>query len=259
MRYFIGCVVDSWGCYVEPGKVESVHEWPMPKLIREIRKFLGLTGFYRPFVKRYVAMVKPLFEVTNTTASGGTRLFIWIADLEVAFEGLKHALMTAPILSQQAMEAIADIMEFVNQNEIPGDLTIHSDGQAAIARVSHTGTGPGQDRAIRIVKAVQQRKERGWRTSIEWVLGHSGISGNERADQLAGEAAAEKKTGRTSIAWLKERISQHYSMAKDTETERGKDSILPQPLRSRFWMVPQIDLLAQLLRSEPAIGYVHPT
>jgi hypothetical protein len=73
------------------------------------------------------------------------------------------------------MEAIADIMEFVNQNEIPGDLTIHSDAQAAIARVSHTGTGPGEDRAIRVVKAVQKRKERGWRTSIEWVLGHSGI------------------------------------------------------------------------------------
>jgi hypothetical protein len=65
------------------------------------------------------------------------------------------------------MEAIADIMEFVNQNEIRGDLTIDSDAQAAIARVSHTGTGPGQDRAIRVVMAVQKRKERGWRMSIE--------------------------------------------------------------------------------------------
>jgi hypothetical protein len=50
-----------------------------------------------------------------------------------------------------AMEAIADSMEFVNQNEIPGDLTIYSDAQEAIARVSHTGTGPGQARAIRVV------------------------------------------------------------------------------------------------------------
>jgi hypothetical protein len=52
------------------------------------------------------------------------------------------------------VEAIGDIMEFVNQNEIPGDLTIHSDAQAAIARVSHTWTGQVQDRPIRIVKAV---------------------------------------------------------------------------------------------------------
>jgi hypothetical protein len=41
------------------------------------------------------------------------------------------------------VEAIADIMEFVNQNEIPVDPTIHSDAQAAIARVTHTGSGPG--------------------------------------------------------------------------------------------------------------------
>jgi hypothetical protein len=61
-----------------------------------------------------------------------------------------------------------------------GDLTIHSDAQAAIARVSHTGTEPRQDRAIRVVKAVQKLKERGWRTSIEWVLGQSGISANEQ-------------------------------------------------------------------------------
>jgi hypothetical protein len=66
------------------------------------------------------------------------------------------------------------------------------------------------------------------------VLGHSGIEGNERADKLAGEVAAEKKPGRTSIVWLKERISLHYSMAKDTETERGKDSILPPAPKKSF-------------------------
>jgi hypothetical protein len=37
----------------------------------------------------------------------------------------------------------------------------NKDAQAAIARVSHTGSGPGQDRAIWVVKAVQKRTERG--------------------------------------------------------------------------------------------------
>jgi hypothetical protein len=52
-----------------------------------------------------------------------------------------------------------------------------------------------------VVQAVQHRPARGWRTSIPWVPGHTGIAGNERADQLAGKAASEKRNGRTSIAW----------------------------------------------------------
>jgi hypothetical protein len=131
------------------------------------------------------------------------------------------------------MEAIANIMDYVNNNEIVGDLTIHSDAQAAIALVGHTGTRPAKDRAIRVVKAVQQH-QRGWRTRMEWVPGHTGITGNERADQLAGEAASHKQKGRTSIAWLKERISQHYTATKEMETQKGKHSILPPAPKKSF-------------------------
>jgi ribonuclease HI len=125
-------------------------------------------------------------------------------------------------------------LQYVTRNKIAGDVTIHSDAQAAIARVGHTGTGPWQGRAIRVVKAVEHRAAQGWRTCIEWVLGHTGIAGNEWADQLAGKAASEKQKGRTSIAWLKKHISQHYTMAKDTEVAKGSTQSFRQPPKNRF-------------------------
>jgi hypothetical protein len=106
-------------------------------------------------------------------------------------------------------------------------VTIHSDAQAAIARVAHTGTGPGQDRATRVVKAVKDRSAQGWRTCVERVPCHTGIAGNERADQLTGEAASEKQKGRTSIAY--------YTMGKETEVDKGKHSIIP-PLPTKSFL-----------------------
>jgi hypothetical protein len=93
------------------------------------------------------------------------------------------------------VEAIADILEYINRNQILGDVTIHSDAQAATARVGHRGTGRGKDCAIRVVKAVDGRLARGWTTCIEWVPGHTGFASNECADQLAREAAVDKHTG----------------------------------------------------------------
>jgi hypothetical protein len=63
-----------------------------------------------------------------------------------------------------------------------------------------------------------------------------------RADQLAGEAASDRQKGRTSIAWLNERIAQHYTTAKDTETDKRKVTILHQTPRSHSWIVLQIGL-----------------
>jgi hypothetical protein len=62
----------------------------------------------------------------------------------------------------EEVEEIANILEYITRNQIPGDMTIRSDAQAAIARVAHTGTGPGQDRAVRVVTAVKNPLAQGW-------------------------------------------------------------------------------------------------
>jgi hypothetical protein len=54
------------------------------------------------------------------------------------------------------------------------------------------------------------------------------------------------------------RISLQESMAQDTEPETGKDLIFPPAPKNSFLDRAQTGLLAQLLRSDPSIGFVHP-
>ena len=80
---------------IKPGldKLQGVRDFPVPKTKTNIRSFLGLTGFYRKFVKNYAYIAKPLTELTRDDAP-----FIWTEAHQNAFESLKKVLMTDPVL-----------------------------------------------------------------------------------------------------------------------------------------------------------------
>ncbi|GJV39847.1 putative reverse transcriptase domain-containing protein [Tanacetum coccineum] len=48
---FLGHVIDSQGIYVDSTKIKSIKDWASPKTATEIRRFLGLVGYYRRFIK----------------------------------------------------------------------------------------------------------------------------------------------------------------------------------------------------------------
>jgi len=70
-------------------------------------------------------------------------------------------------------------------------VTILLDSQAAIARLRHTQPGPGQALAIQAHAIAKRLHTQGRQPTIQWVPGHAGVEGNEKADQVAKQAASK--------------------------------------------------------------------
>lgn len=62
---YLGQVISSKGVSTDPKKVRSVRDWPVPSTVKEVRSFLGLSGYYRRFIEKYAEKAKPLTHLTE--------------------------------------------------------------------------------------------------------------------------------------------------------------------------------------------------
>lgn len=60
---YLGHVVSEEGIQADPDKIEAIASWPIPKTTKDVRKFLGFTGYYRRFIKNYATIVRPLNDL----------------------------------------------------------------------------------------------------------------------------------------------------------------------------------------------------
>jgi hypothetical protein len=78
----------------DESKIKDVIEWPSPQNLKELRGFLGLSGYYRKFVRAYGVLSKPLSNLLRKHVP-----FVWTSETEAAFQALKAALVSAPVLA----------------------------------------------------------------------------------------------------------------------------------------------------------------
>ncbi|XP_054797653.1 uncharacterized mitochondrial protein AtMg00860-like [Prosopis cineraria] len=90
---YLGHIVSSAGVEVDQTKVMKIQNWPIPLNVKQLRGFLGLTGYYRRFIKKYAQIVAPLTKLLQKD------VFQWGEDAQVAFKTLKQALTQAPVLA----------------------------------------------------------------------------------------------------------------------------------------------------------------
>ena len=71
----------------------GVLNWPIPKIVRDVRKFLGLTNYYRQFVKDFAKIARSLNNLTRKDKKWNQGV-----KQQKAFEQLKKVFMSWPLL-----------------------------------------------------------------------------------------------------------------------------------------------------------------
>jgi len=62
---FLGVVIGPNRIKKEKEKVDGVLSWPEPKNVKDVRKFLGLTNYYRRFIKDFAQVARPMNMLTR--------------------------------------------------------------------------------------------------------------------------------------------------------------------------------------------------
>ncbi|XP_021750654.1 uncharacterized protein LOC110716341 [Chenopodium quinoa] len=101
----LGHVISSRGIEVDRAKIEVIERLPPPTNVKGIRSFLGHAGFYRRFIKDFSKIAKPLTQLLVKDSP-----FVFTNDCLLAFDRLKEALISAPIIQPPNWELPFELM-----------------------------------------------------------------------------------------------------------------------------------------------------
>jgi len=91
---YLGHRIGKAGLSVDDTKVDAVKHWPVPKTVKELQSFLGLSNYFRRFIQSYSTICAPLTSMTKQDTP-----WVWSTECQQAFDAVKAALTSAPVLA----------------------------------------------------------------------------------------------------------------------------------------------------------------
>jgi len=114
---FLGHLIGEGQVKMDPRKIQAIVEWSAPKSVSELRSFLGLANYYRRFIKGYSKKTTPLSDLLKKN-----RRWEWTVDCQQAFEKLKTAVASAPVLGLPDFEKPFEVHTDASDRAIGGVL-----------------------------------------------------------------------------------------------------------------------------------------
>ena len=91
---YLGHSISKEGISPPKDRVKALEEFRRPTDVKSLRRFLGMVGWFRKFIKNFSALADPLYLLLKKDAP-----FYWTDNQESAFQGLKDALVNSPLLA----------------------------------------------------------------------------------------------------------------------------------------------------------------
>ncbi|WVZ15409.1 hypothetical protein V8G54_012975 [Vigna mungo] len=228
---YLGHLISGEGIKADPSKIEAMVAWPEPKDIRSLRGFLGLTGYYRRFVRNYGMIAKPLTQLLKKNG------FLWSVEAKSAFNELKSAMTSLPTLAMPDFD-----LSFVIETDAPPTFISQALSEKAKARSVY------ERELMAIVLAVQK-----WR---QYLLGHHFII---RTDQKSLRFLLEKRvlTG-DQLKWVTKLMGYDFEIQyKPGADNRVADALSRVMTYSSISVITNSDLIElaeELARDEKLRG-----
>lgn len=90
---YLGHIISQQGVATDPSKIEKILGWPTPQDVTQLRKFLGMTGYYRRFIKNYGLICRPMHDMLKKGS------FQWGPEQTAAFNTLKEKMCSSPVFA----------------------------------------------------------------------------------------------------------------------------------------------------------------
>lgn len=122
---FLGYILSPRGLHTNPEKIRPIVEYERPTTVTKLRRFLGMSNYYRRFIADYSRITAPLSELLKSN----TKNLKWSVEAEEAFQNIKEKLITTPILASANFDHEFIIHTDASDQAIAGVLTQEIDGR----------------------------------------------------------------------------------------------------------------------------------